>query len=271
MPPSLLILAFALTASLYAAAGFGGGSTYTALLTFTDMDHRALPILSLACNILVTAGGAWAFWRAGHVRIADAMPFALGAIPAAYIGGQIALPPQVFFLLLGLSLLLAGGRLLIAPPAAAQPDEEGQPDGEGNARQLMAPMPLALGAVIGVFSGLVGIGGGIFLSPILYLMHWAQPRRIAGICAIFILLSSLSGLLGRAMASDFAQNLNQAAPYWLLIPTVIIAGQLGARFSAYVIAPDLIKRFTGIIIIAAAIRLIWLAVATIHEQGGISP
>lgn len=300
MTSLMLIGSFALTALVYAAAGFGGGSTYTALLSFTGLDYRALPMVSLACNIAVTAGGAWTFWRAGHVRIGDVAPFLVGAIPAAYGGGMVAVPAHVFFALLGLALAFAGVQMMLgggAPPATTNNATAGYGDTPPPAQRvgnvsnglprhsrlvalgpelgavleavLRAALGVTLGAGIGFMASLVGIGGGIFLCPVLHALRHGPPRMIAGMCSLFIFASSLAGLTGRLSAPGAETAMLEALGLWVLLPVVVIFGLAGSRLSAYVIAPAMIKRFTGVLVLLAAVRLLWRAGSLMQEHGGL--
>ena len=164
----LLALSFFLTALLYAAAGFGGGSTYTALLVLADTDYRAVPVISLLCNILVVSVGTWRFARAGHLDWQRSWPLFLLSVPAAWLGGRMHVGETLFVGLLAVSLLLAGLLMLWQPHWQ---------------REAVAPRrarwadPLA-GGVLGFLAGVVGIGGGIFLAPLLYLLRWGAPRAI---------------------------------------------------------------------------------------------
>lgn len=160
--PQLAAL-FALTALLYALVGFGGGSTYNALLVLNGTDYRILPAIALICNIIVVAGGSWRFWQAGHVSFWRILPWILLSVPAAWLGGRLAVSETLFVGLLGGSLLVAGLQLIF---------ERKQGGEDGAARHVARPVSYAAGGGIGFLSGMVGIGGGIFLAPILYLLRW---------------------------------------------------------------------------------------------------
>lgn len=258
--PVVLSLCFAMTALAYASVGFGGGSTYTALLTFTDLDHRSLPLVSLACNVAVSALGVWAFWRAGHVRLADGAPFLVGSIPAAYGAGFVMVSPTVFFALLGGALALSGAQMLAQDLSVGK--RAGSDVRRARAPGAIArgwPVSLGIGAGIGFFASLVGIGGGIFLSPILHGLRRAPAHQIAGVCAVFILVNSVAGLAGRLMAADGGAAAQGAAGYWLLTVVVIAAGGLGAGLGARVFAPVALRRITALLVLLAAGRLLWMA------------
>lgn len=210
-----LVPAFFATALLYASVGFGGGSTYSALLALAGTDYLVLPILSLACNIVVVTGGTIRFARAGAVPWRGALSIALVAAPLAFLGGLTPIKQATFLALLGASLLFAAVALLLP----ANRDGETRP-------QPPWLMPLAA-APLGYLAGLVGIGGGIFLAPLLHLSRWDSARRVAATASVFILINSLSGLAGqlaKSGASAFADALGQGLP---LLLAVIVGGQVG--------------------------------------------
>lgn len=248
MPWSLPVL-FALTALLYASVGFGGGSTYNALLVLTGTDYRILPAIALTCNMIVVSGGVWRFARAGHLPARRLMPFLLASIPAAWAGGRLAVPEIVFVGLLGAALLLSGLHMLRPEPAKS---EDPVPD-----RTVHWPLSLLTGGSIGLVAGLTGIGGGIFLAPVLYVMGWGTPREIAGAASLFILVNSLSGLTGQLTKLSELALLELAQPYWPLLPAVLIGGQIGTWLGARGLAPPRIRQLTALLILYVAARLLW--------------
>lgn len=249
--PQLAAL-FALTALLYALVGFGGGSTYNALLVLNGTDYRILPAIALICNIIVVAGGSWRFWQAGHVSFWRILPWILLSVPAAWLGGRLAVSETLFVGLLGGSLLVAGLQLIF---------ERKQGGEDGAARHVARPVSYAAGGGIGFLSGMVGIGGGIFLAPILYLLRWGGAREIAGTASIFILVNSLAGLAGQLMKLEADYGIVSATgllrDYWLLFPAVLIGGQIGSRFGSTRIPSALVKRLTAVLILYVATRLLW--------------
>jgi uncharacterized membrane protein YfcA len=241
-----LAAAFFVTALIYAIAGFGGGSTYTALLVLAKTDYRAVPILSLACNILVVSAGTWRFTRAGHFDWRRAWPLFVTSVPAAWAGGRLHVPKEWFVGMLAVSLLVAGLTMLWQPywkrdiePAPAQ-----------GARWIE---PVA-GATLGFLAGVVGIGGGIFLAPLLYLLRWDAPRRIAATCAAFILVNSVAGLAGQA-SKGLAATGAVIADHALLFPAVLLGGLLGAGLGARRIDPQWVRIVTALLILYVAARL----------------
>lgn len=245
---------FALTALLYAAVGFGGGSTYNALLVLSDVDYRLIPIIALTCNIIVVSGGTWRFWREDALPFRQIAPFLMISVPAAWIGGRIPIPEMVFIGLLGTALLVSGLRLLLDGRPAAAPSRH---------HALPLPASLALGGAIGGLAGLVGIGGGIFLAPVLYLTGWGTPRQIAGGCSLFILCNSLSGLSGQATKLSETSLIWQAAEYWPLALAVLVGGQVGSWLGSSRLKPEWIKRLTAILVLYVATRLLIRLAVTI--------
>lgn len=244
--PILLTILFFITAALYASVGFGGGSTYNALLVLYGVDYRILPTIALMCNILVVAGGSWRFASAGHLDLKKLLPFVVTSIPFAWLGGRIPISETIFIGTLGFSLLAAG--LHLALRQKSNSDEDTKPS---------SPYITALvGGGIGFLSGLVGIGGGIFLAPILYFLRWGRPKEIAGACSLFILVNSISGLAGQVTKLNDLGALTLVSQYWALFPAVLIGGQIGSRFANYRLKNTTIKRLTAILILYVSIRLI---------------
>jgi len=237
-----LALAFLLTAALYASVGFGGGSTYTALLALGGVDYRLLPLISLSCNIVVVTGGTIRYAHAGLVPWRRIAPLVALSVPFAFLGGLTPIREAQFIALLGASLL-AAGLLLLFQPTASQSN-----------RPNSVPAEAALGAGGGYLSGVVGIGGGIFLPPIQHLTRWGDTRAIAATASVFILANSLAGLAGQVAKLDDA-TLVQVLPWWPLVLAVLIGGQVGGLIGLRV-APALIKRATGLLILAIAIQLL---------------
>ena len=246
MSPVLTALFF-ITAGLYAAVGFGGGSTYSALLILTETDYRLIPIIALTCNLIVVSGGVVRFHREGVLPVRRLIPFLLASVPAAWIGGRLPISETVFVGLLGSALLFAGLRLLF---------QTATKDMGGGSTSLPLPASLGLGTGIGFLSGLVGIGGGIFLAPVLYFARWGSPREIAGACSLFILANSLSGLTGQAVKLGDMQLLSAALAYWPLAVAVLGGGQIGSWLGSSRLQPDWIKRLTAVLILYVAARLL---------------
>ena len=247
----LLVLAalFFVVAVAYSSVGFGGGSTYNALLILTGMDYRLIPAISLSCNILVVTGGVYHLSRAGHLSLGKLLPFIVLSVPMAWIGGSLPVSEQVFIALLGFSLLVAAAQMLAKKHAAATLNEYTP------VRYWLIAAPT--GGVIGLLAGITGIGGGIFLAPVIYFLHLAPARTVAGITSSFILVNSIAGLVGQMMKPGEYSPLEGWAQAWPLFIAVMLGGQIGSRFSAYHLPEVWVKRLTALLMLYVAARLIW--------------
>lgn len=235
---------FLLTALLYGAAGFGGGSTYTALLALWDPDPATIPAVSLSCNILVVTIGAWRFARDGHVDLRRIWPLFAASIPMAFLGGLLPVPRTLFIGLLSLSLFVAGGLLLWQPRVRAE-----QPP-----RRYSRWLEPLVGGALGLLAGIVGIGGGIYLAPVLHLLRWAPAHAIAGTSAVFILANSISGLAGQLAKSGSGAGA-VLATHWPLLPAVIVGGAVGSALATRRFQPHLLRVLTALLILFVAGQL----------------
>lgn len=243
--PIGLALAFLATALLYASVGFGGGSTYAALLALSGLDYRLLPMVALACNIVVVAGSSVRFARANVTPWRGAFALTALAAPAALLGGMTPIGQSTFMLLLGASLVLTGATMLI--PVAEVED--------GEASRFGKAMPF-VAAPLGYLAGLVGIGGGIFLAPLLHLTRWRNARAIAATASLFILVNSLFGLIGQLLKHGygaFGGAIGAALP---LILAVAIGGQIGSLMAVKVLPKRWIRWVTAALVAAVGVRLL---------------
>lgn len=240
-----LPLGFFATALLYASVGFGGGSTYSALLSLIGFDYRLLPIVSLVCNVVVVSGSTLRFARGRVIPWKRALALALVAAPLAFLGGLTPIKQATFLMVLGLSLVGTGLALFIprAPDRAAVP--------------IPAARYIAVAAApLGYLAGLVGIGGGIFLAPLLHLTRWAPARQIAATTSLFILINSLSGLIGQLAKNGperFAEALTGALP---LLIAVVLGGQIGSLLALRFLPEWAIRWLTAALTIWAGSRLL---------------
>lgn len=250
-----LALGFLATALLYAMAGFGGGSTYTALLVLAGTDFRAVPIVSLACNILVVTLGSTAFAQAGHFDWRRSWPLFVLSVPAAWLGGRVPIGETLFLGLLAASLLVAGSVMLWQP--------YWQLDGTAEREQRTGAVEPVAAGVLGFAAGVVGIGGGIFLAPLLHLRRWGSPKQIAATSALFILVNSLAGLAGQ-VSKGLAAFERVLAAHWLLFPAVAIGGAAGALIGSRRLNPKAIRLVTALLILYVAFRLVmrWYVAVT---------
>lgn len=245
-----LALAFAATAAVYAAVGFGGGSTYNALLVLAGTDYRVVPVVGLACNLIVVAGGTLVYLRSGWLRRDVALPLAIASVPCAWLGGATPVDQATFSLLLGGSLVVAGGLLLVPNRAVAVVEEV-----RLSRRRLWVVGPV-VGGAIGYLAGLVGIGGGIFLSPLLHLGRLAHPQVIAATASVFILVNSIAGLGGQWFKLRAAADLPGVGGYGWLLLAVLVGGQIGSRAGVSRLNGAAVRSLTGVLVIYVGLRLL---------------
>lgn len=241
---------FFLTALLYASVGFGGGSTYNALLALAGVDYRVLPAVALTCNILVVIGGTWRFARAGLVPWRRVLPLVLISAPFAWGGGLTPIKQTLFLSLLAASLLVAGIALLLQKEGAETADTVAS-DRKATIADLLT------GAGVGYLAGLVGIGGGIFLAPYLHITRWAGSKQIAATASVFILVNSIAGLAGQLLKLGSTGALPDVLAFWPLGLAVVIGGQLGSVAGIRMLSPTVVKRATGVLILYVAGQLLW--------------
>jgi len=241
--PLWLPFLFFIVALLYSTVGFGGGSSYLALLVLAGLSYTIIPQTALACNLVVSAGGVWHFSRAGYVDLRRMAPLLVFSIPMAYIGGRIDLSREVFMVLLGVSLLAAGARLLV--PGWQRPLRS-------VSRREEMVIGGAMGAGLGLLSGMVGIGGGIFLAPLLLVMGWANAKQAAATAAVFILMNSAAGLAGQVSKGMFVSD--------TILPLVVavwLGGQIGSRLGAFRLPMLRVRQLLASLIIFVSLRLLW--------------
>ncbi len=240
---ALIASGMIVAAFLYASVGHGGASAYLAVMAIAGMVPAEMRPIALQLNVLVSTIATVKFYRAGHFRWGLFWPFAVVSIPAAYLGGAITLPGTAYKLLVGLVLLYAGWQLWWS----ARAGEELRP-----ARKVPVPLAMAIGAVLGVLSGLTGVGGGIFLSPILLLFGWAGTKQTSAVAAPFILVNSLA-----ALAADFVRNPTPPPDYaWWLMAAVLVGGWAGAEYGSRRFANPLIRRVLAVVLAIAGGKMV---------------
>jgi len=249
MPFFILAGLFLLVAAAYSSVGFGGGSTYNALLILSGTDFRLVPSIALTCNILVVSGGVYHYSRAGVLSTRKLLPFVVASIPMAWLGGRMLVSEQVFIGLLGFSLLVAAAQMLLKPATSITTPTY------TTARYWLVAAPI--GGFIGLLAGITGIGGGIFLAPLIYFFHLAPARTVAGITSGFILMNSIAGLAGQLMKAGDYSPLQGWMQAWPLFIAVVVGGQIGSRLGAYHLPESWIKRLTAILMLYVAVRLLW--------------
>ena len=246
----LIALAFIAVAFLYASVGFGGGSTYTAILIESGLHWELVPPISLICNIVVVTGGVYHFARAGHLDLRFAAPLIVASVPAAFLGGYLELEESSFLTLLGIALLVAGVLMLL--------DRQWRGRGEA-APRTGTGVGLVLGLGLGGLAGMTGIGGGIYLAPVLHLFRLAEAKTVAATCSLFILVNSTAGLAGQLTKLGSNAGVLLDASYLVLPLAVLIGGQLGSLAGAKWLPAAPIRRLTGLVITVVAVRLLWLS------------
>ncbi|MFH1262998.1 MAG: sulfite exporter TauE/SafE family protein [Pseudomonadota bacterium] len=241
-----LVPLFFLTALVYSAAGFGGGSTYVALLLLFSLPHTVAPKIALLCNLVVVSGGVIHYVKGGWLPFRRVLPFVVGSVPAAYFGGRYPIAKETFLILAAFSLAVAGLALFFS----------GRGMEERISKRFVREVPIGLvaGAILGFLGGVVGIGGGIFLAPLLYFLRWGNARQIAAASSFFILVNSLSGLAGQFQKSAYAYDLATIVP---LAAAVFLGGQIGSRLSVGRLPLVAIQRTTACLILFVAGRLFW--------------
>jgi len=239
----ILSFLFLLTATLYSSVGFGGGSTYLALLLIWDVPYLIFPVIALFCNIIVVSGNCFNYIKAGNINFKILTPFLISSVPLAFIGGSLSIDKEVFEILLFIVLALAGSLLLIKFQSFDQKIEV--------YKKIPIILSLLIGASIGLVSGVIGIGGGIFLSPILLLIRADKPKNIATAASLFILINSLSGLAGQFTK---ASTINGIYDYWPLFLFVLLGGQLGNYLNLKIFSSRTLALVTSTLVIFVAIR-----------------
>jgi uncharacterized membrane protein YfcA len=240
----ILSFLFFLTAILYSSVGFGGGSTYLALLLIWGIPYQIFPIIALCCNIIVVSGNCFNYTRAGNINIKFLIPYLISSIPLAFIGGSLQLDKVFFEILLFIVLSLAGLSLLLKFKSFDDTSDIN--------RNVPKIVSFIIGGSIGFISGVVGIGGGIFLSPILLLIKAGRAKDIATTASIFILINSIAGLFGQSTKGFIFDEIYN---YWSLFLLVLIGGQFGNFLNIKILPARILVLLTAGLIIFVSVRM----------------
>jgi uncharacterized membrane protein YfcA len=246
MDPAILALlacGILLASFVYASVGHGGASAYLAAMALAGLAPAEMRPLALALNILVSSLATWKFWRAGHFRWRLFWPFAAVSIPFAYFGGAITLPASAYKVVVGVVLLYAAWQLWRSGRAGEEMRAVREPP---------IPLALAIGAVLGLLSGLTGVGGGIFLSPLLLMLGWAGTKQTSATSAPFILVNSIAGLA----AGLIAGSASLPAMTWVLGGVVLVGGWLGAEYGSRRFANPVVRRFLAVVLAVAGGKMV---------------
>ena len=240
----LLSISFLVTAVLYSSVGFGGGSTYLALLLIWGIPYFVFPVIALSCNIIVVSGNCFNYIRAGNLNLKLLIPYLIGSVPLAFIGGSLTIEKTLFEIFLFIVLAVAGTLLLF--------NFKSYDDKEESYKKIPTVVAIIIGSILGFVSGIVGIGGGIFLSPILFLIKAGRPKHIVTATSLFILINSVSGIIGQLTKSEV---LNEISNYWYLLAAVFIGGQLGNFLNLKIFPTRILALLTAVLVLFVSIRI----------------
>jgi len=240
----ILSIFFLITSILYSSVGFGGGSTYLALMLIWEIPFYIIPILALCCNIIVVSGNSINYVRSGNLNLNLLVPYLVGSIPFAFFGASISISKGLFEIILFIILFIAGILLLIK--------NKSYDNDQIKINSIPKAVSIFIGSVIGFVSGIVGIGGGIFLSPILFLMKAGYPKHIATAASLFILINSIFGVAGQLTKNIvFEEFLN----YWPLFACVLVGGQIGNLLNIKFLSNKTLTIITSMLVIFVSIRM----------------
>ena len=240
----ILSIFFLITSILYSSVGFGGGSTYLALMLIWEIPFYIIPILALCCNIIVVSGNSINYIRSGNFSLNLLLPYLVGSVPLAFFGASLSISKELFEILLFVILTIAGILLLNRSKSFDS--------NKIKINRIPKKISVLIGCVIGFISGIVGIGGGIFLSPILFLIKAGYPKQIATTASLFILINSIFGVAGQ-LTKDIV--LNQFLNFWPLFLVVFMGGQIGNFLNIKFLSNKTLSLITSLLVIFVAIRM----------------
>jgi len=232
-----------LAAFVYASVGHGGASAYIAAMALAGVAPQEMRPIALVLNVLVSAVASFKFYRAGHFRWRLFWPFAAVSIPAAYAGGAITLPGHAYKAIVGAVLVYAAWQLWRSARAGEEMREVREPP---------LALAMAIGGGLGLLSGLTGVGGGIFLSPLLLILGWAGTKQTSAVAAPFILVNSIAGLAGAFLTHSMALP----GHLWILGCAVLVGGWLGAEYGSRRFTNPLIRRMLAVVLAVAGAKMV---------------
>ena len=244
-----MILAFFATALLYASVGFGGGSTYNALLILMEIDYTLVPVIALTCNLIVVSGNSLRYYKHQCIPWKFTLPVISISIPFAFIGGNTILEEEIFIKILAWALLFSGISMFYK-------NREIKTFSSKLDTPLGKFLTIFIAGILGFLAGLVGIGGGIFFAPILHLTQALPTRNIAAFTSIFILVNSIAGLIGQLSKNQSFDIQMQELNYIWLVIAVLIGGQIGSHLSIKRIRPIVVRQLTAVLVIYVGCRLL---------------
>jgi len=236
----LLVLIFFVIAVFYSASGFGGGSSYLATLALFPIEFTSIRLIALLCNIAVVSVSTYLFYKSGLLKVKRLLPLIGLSVPLAFIGGSLKIESDTFFIILGLTLFIASSVMLFSS--------------KKEKKKLPNYSNAFIGGGIGFLSGMVGIGGGIFLSPILHISQWSKSKIIAATTSLFILVNSIAGLIGQLINNNIKMD---STLIMYLILAVFLGGQIGSRLTIQRLNPLIVKRITAVLILLVSIRILY--------------
>jgi uncharacterized membrane protein YfcA len=240
-PNAFSLVATFIVALLYSSVGHGGASGYLAILALMSVPKQTASSTALVLNIMVASTAAISYYRAKHLNFSSTAPYLIASVPAAFLGGMIKIPNNIYEGLLSVSLLVAAARLAI-PPRGSAPAELQQP---------RAVVAAACGGAIGLLSGIVGIGGGIFLSPLIVIAKWDTAKNASGTAALFIVINSIAGIIGRLLTNSFTIGSD-----WSLLAAAFAGGALGSHIGSNIFSQNALKRTLALVLGRASVKLL---------------